>query len=202
MRKKAKYNGLSYSKLYKVYRNIINRTQKETNRQYKNYGARGIKMCDEWLNDFINFYNWAIENGYKEGLSIDRIDVNGDYEPSNCRWTDSYTQANNRTNNVMITYKGKTLTISQWSEKLGISQSCIGRRLHEGFPIEEVFSVKRASKHKLKYKNKFYTIGEISKMTGISQQAISNRINNLRWSIEKTIETPLGKNTRTKKEVE
>lgn len=81
-------HGLNNSKIYSVYHNMKDRCLNSRCHAYKNYGGRGIKITTEWLGDdgFINFYNWAIANGYKEGLSIDRIDIEGNYEPSNCRW--------------------------------------------------------------------------------------------------------------------
>ena len=75
---------------------------------YKNYGARGIKICDEWKNDFKAFYDWAMSNGYADNLTIDRIDVNGNYEPSNCRWVTKEIQNKNTRRNINITYNGKT----------------------------------------------------------------------------------------------
>lgn len=87
---------------------------------YINYGGRGIKVCDEWLNDYFSFRNWAIDNGYSDNLSIDRIDVNGNYEPSNCRWATDKEQGNNKRNNKMIEYKGEVKTLSEWCDELGL----------------------------------------------------------------------------------
>lgn len=88
-------NKLSTNKLYPIYKAIISRTNNKYNKGYCNYGGRGISICDDWKNSFMSFYNWAIENGYKEGLSIDRINNDGNYEPSNCRWTTRATQSRN-----------------------------------------------------------------------------------------------------------
>ena len=82
---------------------------------YKDYGGRGITVCDEWKHDFKNFYNWAMDNGYKEGLTIDRIDVNGNYTPDNCRWATLKQQGNNKRNTVYLTYEGKTRSLSEWA---------------------------------------------------------------------------------------
>lgn len=96
-------------KLYKRYQDIKKRCYNEKCNSYYNYGKRGIKICDEWLGEdgFYNFLNWAVKNGYREELQIDRIDVNGNYKPSNCRWVDRKTNANNRRNSIRI--NGKTL---------------------------------------------------------------------------------------------
>ena len=106
-------------------------------------------MCDEWLNDFMSFYNWAMKNGYKENLSIDRIDNNGDYEPNNCRWVDIKTQCNNRRSNHLITYRGKTQNVSQWCEELNVSRSMVEFRLRKGLSLDEVFT-KPSRTHKKK----------------------------------------------------
>lgn len=89
-------HGKSHTRLYKIFCGMMKRCYNENCEAFKNYGGRGISICDEWLQNFMSFYEWALENGYSDELSIDRIDVNGNYEPSNCRWSDAKTQANNR----------------------------------------------------------------------------------------------------------
>lgn len=138
-------HGLRHSKLYQTWVNMKTRCYNSNNKTYKNYGGRGIKICEEWLNKengFINFYNWAIENGYKEGLTIDRIDVNGDYKPNNCRWANWKKQQNNRGNNFKITYNNKTHTLQEWSEILPIeiSSSTLRNRITKKWDIEKAFT--------------------------------------------------------------
>ena len=109
---------------------MMARCYKPDNNRYNIYGARGITVCDEWKNDRTAFYKWAFENGYKENLSIDRIDVNKGYSPDNCRWATVKSQANNRTTNRFITINGETHTMAEWGDIKGISPGTIWNRLH------------------------------------------------------------------------
>lgn len=98
---------------------------------YKNYGGRGISVCDEWKDSFESFYEWAICNGYKEGLSIERINNNGNYCPDNCKWIKKSAQANNRRRNKHIEYKGETHNLSEWCNILGVSYSLVHNRMNK-----------------------------------------------------------------------
>lgn len=132
----------SHARLYAIWHSIKQRCLYEKNISYKNYGGRGITICDEWKNDFLSFYNWAIENGYdfncKRGkCTIDRIDNNGNYEPNNCRWVDIDTQAKNKRNNRYIEFNGETKTITQWAKIFGLSHTTIIDRLKAGYTFEK-----------------------------------------------------------------
>ena len=120
-------------KIYKVWSGIKQRCFNPNSNRYKNYGGRGISICDEWKNSFETFCKWALENGYKEGLSIDRIDHEKDYEPSNCRWADEITQQNNRTNNTLYEYEGETHTLTEWSRIKGIKPKTFCTRWRRGY---------------------------------------------------------------------
>lgn len=113
--------------LYGLWKTMRKRCNCVNCQDYKNYGGRGIKVCEEW-NDFINFYEWSMNNGYQKGLSIDRIDANGDYEPSNCRWADSITQGRNKRNTVYMEYEGRLLPLQTVAELSGIKRTTLVRR--------------------------------------------------------------------------
>lgn len=140
--KKPKTHGLSKSRIYKTYHAMKARCTYEKDTRYPKYGGKGITVCDEWLgeNGFTNFYNWSIENGYSDELTIDRIDSNGNYEPSNCRWVDYTVQANNTNRNRRITYNGKTQTMAEWSRELNISYAALNGRINASkMPLEYAF---------------------------------------------------------------
>lgn len=112
---------------------------------YKDYGGRGIKVCGEWMDKkegHSNFQKWAVKNGWEEGRSIDRIDVNGNYEPSNCRWATPEEQANNRRNNNYVTINGVTKTTSEWARQIGISQNAFTGRINSGWTGEKLLKPK------------------------------------------------------------
>lgn len=106
-------HGLSGTKIYKVYKSIKKRCLNKKDKRYIDYGGRGIKICKEWETDFMNFCNWAIENGYEQKLCIDRIDNDGNYCPENCRWTTYEEQNRNKRNNIMV----GNMCLKEWCKK-------------------------------------------------------------------------------------
>lgn len=115
-------HGLSKHRLTHIHQGMMKRCLDPTDYAFRHYGARGIKICEEWLapapEGFLNFFNWALRNGYREGLSIDRIDVNGNYEPGNCQWASASQQARNRRDTVKVLYKGKEIALADLYDKL------------------------------------------------------------------------------------
>lgn len=97
---------------------------------YMNYHMFGITVCNEWRNNFQAFYDWAMDNGYADNLSIDRINNDGNYEPNNCRWSTRKEQANNRCNNKSITINNKTQTLKQWAEEQDLNYDTVYRRIY------------------------------------------------------------------------
>lgn len=134
---RLKTHGLTNTRIHNIWSAMKQRCYYTKSSHYQSYGAKGIKVCDEWKDNFMNFYNWAINNGYKDNLSIDRIDVNGDYEPTNCRWATNEEQANNKTTNRYITYKGETKTLSEWAKELGKNYSTL-RTQTKKYTLDEI----------------------------------------------------------------
>lgn len=131
-----KFEQPSYKRIYDTWRSMKKRCYLKSSHNYKNYGARGIKVCDEWL-DPDTFYKWSMENGYDDNLTLDRIDVNGNYESSNCRWVDVKTQQNNKRNNKYIIYNGVTKTMSEWAKYFDIDYTLLKSRLLSGWSFEK-----------------------------------------------------------------
>lgn len=129
-KEKTTKHGLYKHRLYNIYTNIKYRCLNKNHRDYINYGARGITVCDDWKNDFLSFYNWALENGYKDSLEIDRINNDGNYEPNNCRWTTRTVQNRNKRLISSVNtsgYKGITWDKSRnkWASKITINSKSI-----------------------------------------------------------------------------
>ena len=121
-------HSLYHTKLHGVWNGMKQRCTNPKHKSYKDYGGRGITVCNEW-ETFLPFYNWCMANGYKEGLSLDRIDNSKGYMPNNCRFVDRITQANNNRRNILITANGKTMTLPEWSREVHIKQGTLYRRL-------------------------------------------------------------------------
>lgn len=137
---KSATHGLTETRLYRVWGNMKTRCYNKRNRNYARWGARGITVCDEWRSDFQAFYDWAMANGYEDGLSIDRIDNDRGYSPDNCRWATPEQQANNTRKTTSIECNGEAYTLAQWSKKLGIDKTTLFYRLKR-LPPEAAFTM-------------------------------------------------------------
>lgn len=130
-------HGLSKTRIYKIWLGIKKRCYNPTSGSYKHYGKRGIIMCDEWKNDFMAFYNWAMTNGYTDKLSIERNNVNGNYEPSNCCWIALAKQSCNTRKTRYVTYNGETKSLSTFCKELNISRTAVIQRVKRGDTYEQ-----------------------------------------------------------------
>ena len=131
----AKTHGLSKTRIYKIWSGMIQRCNNPKREHYANYGGRGITVCAEWINDFISFYVWSIENGYADNLTIDRIDNDGNYCPNNCRWSTAKKQCNNRSTCRFVEHNGKYQTVAQWGVEMGVSKYTLYNRLNRSKSI-------------------------------------------------------------------
>lgn len=136
-------HGHSRKRVYAIWKGMKSRCFNENRKCYKDYGGRGITVCDEWKDDFEVFYDWAMANGYSDDLTIDRKDSDGNYDPSNCRWADTLTQANNKGRNVFLEYNGETHTIAEWSRITGINAATIYNRVKKlNWTVEKALTKK------------------------------------------------------------
>jgi len=125
--------------VYNTWASMLQRCENPNDPGYKRYGGRGITVCDEW-HDPVVFINWALANGWRKGLTLDRIDNDGNYEPDNCRWATRKEQARNKRNNRLITFNGKTQSLAAWAEELSVNYSTLGNRLNAGWSIKNAFT--------------------------------------------------------------
>lgn len=133
-------HGMSKTRLYNIWRVMIKRCTYENAINYANYGARGIRVCDEWQG-FEGFKKWALAHGYADNLTIDRIDNNGDYTPDNCRWVDMTTQLRNTSRNRLIMFRGETHCMKDWAEILGMNYRTLKQRINVyGWSVERAFT--------------------------------------------------------------
>lgn len=154
-----KKHGMCNSRIYRIWCNMKSRCECKSNDAYKLYGQRGISVCEDWKT-FESFEKWAMLNGYSDNLTIDRIDVNGNYCPENCRWATCKQQGNNTRSCRFITYNGDTKTMREWEEHLGLGRGVISFRLKNGWTEEESLKIKdgrktkRAALEKMKERDK------------------------------------------------
>jgi hypothetical protein len=148
---------------------------KNTNHQsYTYYGERGVTVCKEWEIDFMSFYNWANENGYEEHLTIDRIDNDGNYEPSNCRWATYKEQASNKSDNNRIEIDGVVKNVTQWSEFHNINRSTLNRRISEGWDKKDYFI--KLNRRYIEINGVVKTMAQWARFYGIKYVTLKRRV--------------------------
>ena len=145
LEKKTKH-GLYGTRIYREWQGIKRRCYYKKDNAYSYYGGRGITVCDEWKNDFMAFYNWAMANGYSEVLTIDRINNDGNYEPNNCRWITQKEQQSNKRNTHWIEYRGRKFYLSELAKLSGIDVRKLHYRLKSGWSVERAISKKKELK--------------------------------------------------------
>lgn len=135
-----KKHGDSTTRLYGIWNGMRHRCLDKKHISYHRYGGRGIKVCEEWDKSYENFKEWAINNGYQEELSIDRIDNDKDYSPSNCKWSSIKEQCNNRENNNRLTFNGVSKTVAEWSVETGLPYHTIHKRILHGWEVKDILT--------------------------------------------------------------
>lgn len=183
-------HGEGKTKLYRIWSSMRDRCNNPRCKDYKYYGAKGVRVSSDW-DDFLSFKKWSLDNGYREnaGLTIDRINVNGNYEPENCRWVDRKTQANNMTSNHLITYNGDTHTISEWSEITGIPFGVLQARI-----CSYHWDIERALTSSVGEHNLYYDVNgerkslkDIAVEFGINYHTLYNRLFIYGYDFDKAI---------------
>ena len=133
-------HGARRTRLYNIWRGMKKRCRNANDPFFADYGGRGISICNEWEHNFQLFYDWAMANGYKENLTIDRIDNEKGYCPENCRWATMKIQSRNRRGNHLLTFRGITRPIQEWAEIMGIPHTALRKRLKYGWSVEDALT--------------------------------------------------------------
>lgn len=163
------------TRLHNIWDTMKARCYRPNSKDFKNYGGRGIMICEEWKMSFETFYEWSMNNGYGDHLSLDRVDVNVDYEPSNCRWATTKEQGNNTRINRHITINRQTKTIAEWSDISGIGPKALRYRIEAGWDEKDLLLPVGVQKVYITVGNETKTIKEWSKEKGISDSVIGKR---------------------------
>lgn len=198
----TRVHGYAGTRIYGVWSGMIKRCYDENNCAYKYYGARGITVCAEWKSNPEAFIQWAEANGYEEDLTIERIDNDGNYEPSNCKWATMMEQGSNKRTNAYITINGETKTLSNWARHAGIPINTIKQRRFRGLEGADLIQPLHDPKEKKYYNRRYYDIGggvqispaEVEEKYGINRNTFIGRYN-YGWRGEKLFQ-PVKKNKR------
>ena len=176
-------------KLYTAWWNMVRRCTDQTLPRFHRYGGRGITICKEWLESFDTFREWAIANGYQDGLTIDRKDPDGNYEPKNCRWMTPKQQANNRRSNRICTFNGVTGTMAELCDLFNLDYSLVNCRVQRGWSIEKAMSTPKGAP--TSKRNHLITFNGVTKTVAEWNKEIERLRNG--YSIERALTEPVRK---------
>lgn len=185
----------SRTRLYGIWAAMKARCSNPNNNRYYIYGAKGIQVCKEWESNFTAFRDWAYTSGYRDDLTIDRIDNDKGYSPDNCRWATYKAQGNNRSTNTKLTYMGETHTLTEWAEKLGMDYHTLLMRYHyRKWSIKDTLTTPvKESERLLELNGEVHNMAEWGRITGFGKEAIRSRLR-LGWSVEDALTKPVNKN--------
>ena len=196
----SKTHGFSKTRLYKVWQGMINRCRNPKHEYYSYYGGRGIEVCNEWKKDFLVFRKWSLENGYDENAefsecTLDRIDNNGNYEPSNCRWVSMKEQSRNKSTTSYAEIDGITKSVIEWAEEFGINPRLLSDRLKAGWKTKSELSkppvdIRHTTSKYITFNGKTLDQAGWAREIGISPTSLGKRLKNPNWTLEKALTTP------------
>lgn len=193
-------HGQNTHPLYRVWTAMKGRCYAKNSTSYKNYGARGISVCDEWRNDFGIFLNWAIENGWQKGLHIDRINNDGNYCQSNCRFITLLENNENRRNTLRITYNGKTKLLTEWAADYGLNYNILRKdifvkKMDIGYALNRKVKHHKANKL-IEFNGEQKTLTEWCNFYNINLKCVWNRLYNKKWSLKDSLTIPIYKSPK------
>lgn len=213
-------HGYHDERLYNVWKGMKSRCNNINNSVYHNYGGRGIRVCEEWDSDYCIFREWALNTGYDENAprgecTLDRIDVNGNYCPENCRWVNQRVQANNRRYNVRIEYDGEVKTLSEWEEDTGLDRRLLYERIFTYcYDIDKAFTKPvvtfehpemasgRSRNRIVEYNGEKRTVAEWAKIYGMSPDTLWARLFQMKWDVETALTKPVASKRKHKGEID
>lgn len=180
-----KYSRKEHRRLYRIYHSMKRRCYKETETRYKNYGGRGICICDEWLDTvdgFDRFADWAYTHGYSDELTIERIDVNSNYCPENCKWIPLSEQGKNKSTTIWVDYHGERVSLRDICNQKGLNYNTIHHRITRGG-----WNAERAIDEPIKTGE---TLADRSRAHGLLPGTVNARVKKFGWSEEEALNTP------------
>lgn len=168
-------------RLYNIWKNMKQRCYNSKCERYKDYGGRGIEICKEWRDNFDNFADWAKDNGYVLGLTVERKDVNGNYCPENCCFVTRAEQARNKRDTIIVEYKGEAKPLIEWCEELGLHYDTTHNRIKNGWDAKDAFEEKSCLET---------SFAKLCREHGINEWTARDRIEKLGWTVDEALNTP------------